>query len=130
MSWGDLVNQIEGGNLEYHQFVGRKIQLLKINNNVLSIGFKGFVLEISDRGQSCCEDRYMTCDDDLQSYCGERFLGFEIRDAPDIKDSEVHEVQFLIVNTDKGSFSIANHNVHNGYYGGFNIGIEVVNANP
>jgi hypothetical protein len=34
-------------------------------------------------------------------------------------DYDVHEVQFLIVDTDKGSFTCESHNVHNGYYGGF-----------
>jgi hypothetical protein len=33
----------------------------------------------------------------------------------------VHETQFLIVDTTKGSFTIVNHNEHNGYYGGFGL---------
>ena len=77
-------------------------------------------LTIYDAGQSCCESRYMRTDDNLADFVGAKFLGTEIKDAPDMEDDYgVHEVQFLEVKTDKGVFTMASHNEHNGYYGGF-----------
>nr|WP_152613166.1 hypothetical protein [Inquilinus limosus] len=64
----------------------------------------------------------MTCDDDLKPIIGATLLGWEIRDVTyDGDDYDVHEIQFLVVNTSQGSFTVANHNEHNGYYGGFSI---------
>jgi hypothetical protein len=31
---------------------------------------------------------------------------------------------FLEIHTDRGSFTMANHNVHNGYYGGFAVEVH------
>lgn len=87
----------------------------------------GFKLRVFDDGQSCCESRYMRTDDDLSSHVGETLLGFEIKDAPNEEDEYGdHEVQFLEVKTDKGVFTMASHNEHNGYYGGFSIRAEEV----
>jgi len=72
-----------------------------------------------DAGQSCCENRYMTTDDDLSYFKDCTFDSVELRDAPNIPDSEEHEVQFLLVTTSKGVFTMETHNEHNGYYGGF-----------
>lgn len=78
-------------------------------------------LNIWDGGQSCCESRYMRTDDDLNEFTGATLLDFELKQAPNISDEYGgdHEVQFLDVKTDKGIFQMANHNEHNGYYGGF-----------
>jgi hypothetical protein len=79
-------------------------------------------LKISDDGQSCCERRYMTTDDNLQDYVGATFLGIELKEAPDIEDEYgEHEVLFLEIKTSKGCFTMATHNEHNGYYSGFSI---------
>lgn len=79
-------------------------------------------LEFLDDGQSCCEYRYMTIDDNLDEYAGATFDSFDVVDAPEIEDDgEVHEVQFLRIHTSFGDLSIANHNEHNGYYGGFDV---------
>jgi hypothetical protein len=75
---------------------------------------------IYDDGRSCCEHRYIHTDDDLSHYSGAMFKGVELKDAPEIEDEYgFHEVQFLIINTDKGSFTLETHNEHNGYYSGF-----------
>ena len=77
-------------------------------------------LTISDELQCCCESRYMRTDDNLDDLIGCRLLDLEIKQAPDIEDEyEVHEVEFLEVKTDKGCITMASHNEHNGYYGGF-----------
>jgi hypothetical protein len=83
--------------------------------------FDGTTLLVWDGGQSCCETRYMRTDDDLPWLQGSELLGLEVRDAP-VSEGEygdTHEIQFLIVKTTKGDVTIANHNEHNGYYGGF-----------
>jgi hypothetical protein len=82
----------------------------------------GTILQLWDDGQSCCESRYMSCDDDLSLFIGDTLLDFELKNAPDLQtEYDTHEVQFLDVITSKSRFQIANHNVHNGYYGGFGI---------
>lgn len=79
-------------------------------------------LEIEDCGQSCCEDRYMHTDDDLDFYIGATFLDARIEDGPIEKIAgEYKECQFLLIDTSKGTFTVANYNEHNGYYGGFDI---------
>jgi len=80
-------------------------------------------LRVADEGQSCCEHRYMVCDDDLSSFVGSKITGMELVDGPDAAvDDERYgcsEVQFLNVSTTSGVFTVASHNEHNGYYGGF-----------
>ncbi len=79
-------------------------------------------MRIYDDGQSCCENRYMRTDDDLSSYVGSKLLGAEIKDAPNISEEYgYHEIQFLEVQTDCGTFTMTSHNEHNGDYGGFLI---------
>lgn len=70
----------------------------------------------------------MNCDDDLSHYVGAQWVGVETRDAAqdEIKRGEYdeeHECVFVEVKTTKGSFTLANHNEHNGYYGGFGLTI-------
>jgi hypothetical protein len=88
----------------------------------------GKALKLVDRGQSCCEHRYMQTDDDLAWFAGAKLLGVELRDASAGKDDEgdVHEIQFLHIVTSKGVLNVASHNEHNGYYGGFAIEAEFV----
>jgi len=88
----------------------------------LILGFNDSALEMWDDGQSCCETRYMHTDDDLTGFLGAEFRNIEVRDAPNRDDeSEEHEVQFLLVHTSLGTFTIETHNIHNGYYGGFSV---------
>lgn len=89
----------------------------------------GTAMQLRDEGQSCCETRYMHTDDKLSDFVGAQFLGAEVRDAPSIPSKEyedVHEVQFLIVKTSIGEFTVETHNEHNGYYGGFAIEASIV----
>lgn len=70
--------------------------------------------------QDCCESRYTSSDDNLSHYEDSHFLGYEIRDAPNVDcEYEYHEVQFFVIKTDRGNITFHNHNEHNGYYGGF-----------
>jgi hypothetical protein len=84
----------------------------------------GKTLSILD-DQQCCENRYMMTDDDLQYYVGAEFLGAALESSSKSEEEDsfgdVHEEQFLLIHTSKGTFTIVTHNEHNGYYGGFNI---------
>lgn len=93
------------------------------NGHALLLSFEdGSKLRLEDKGQSCCERRWMSCDDDLGGFVGADFLGAEIRHSrcfrrPPRRD----DVQFLVIHTTKGEIVCQNHNEHNGYYGGFSI---------
>lgn len=82
-------------------------------------------IRLVDNGQSCCASRYMRTDDDIQALVGSTLERLEIKDGPDLLDGiECHEQQFLEIGTNRGFITIANHNEHNGYYGGFSLTIE------
>lgn len=103
--------------------IGKRVAEAAIVNNALRLKLAdGSRLRLWDGGQSCCESRYMTCDDDLPYYAGAELLQVEVKDGPTVTDDcDVHEQQFLVVTTSKGSFTVANHNEHNGYYGGISL---------
>ena len=103
--------------------IGSTISALRIVDEGLYIELSsGDTLRIWDGGQSCCEDRYMRTDDDLDYYIGAKLVDFELRDAPEVAHEwGVHEVQFLAVKTSAGELVMSSHVEHNGYYGGFCI---------
>ena len=103
--------------------LGKVIDAVYLSDNRLVFQFgDNTKLIMYDNGQSCCETRYMRTDDDLTEYYGATLLDFELKSAPNMADEYGdHEVQFLDVKTSKGIFQMANHNEHNGYYGGFYI---------
>jgi hypothetical protein len=103
----------------------KKIKNIKMSEDALILYFTDKTsIRIFDNGQSCCERRYMTTDDDYKSFKGARFFNCEIRNASRKSSDGEHEIQFLIINTSLGSFTIENHNEHNGYYGGFYMVVE------
>ena len=108
---------------ELADLIGKKIISITIEDNVLIFEFSDGLFKIWDDGQSCCEHRYMSTDDNLKYHEGAKLLGIGIKDAGDIEDDdgECHECQFLEVSTSKGRFQCVNHNEHNGYYGGFSL---------
>lgn len=101
--------------------LGRTIRTVALSDDSLRFVFDdGTHLRLWDDGQSCCESRYMTCEDDLTYFCGAKLLSLSIRAAPNVPhEYGEHEMQFLHVTTSKGVFVCATHNEHNGYYGGF-----------
>ena len=110
--------------------VGKEIAEVTLLDNKLHFVFTDKTeIYVVDDGQSCCEMRYMTTDDDLNSFVGAKLIGLEIKDAPYAEatcEDDVHQVQFLELQTNKGVFTMATHNEHNGYYGGFVITVEEV----
>jgi hypothetical protein len=125
---GVMLRQL-GGNEDtveaYQASVGKTISGISLDEDggFITMTFSdGATLRVADDGQSCCESRYMRTDDDLPHFIGAKLTGLEIKEAPDEPDEYGdHEVQFLEVQTDRGVFTMASHNEHNGYYGGFYI---------
>lgn len=93
--------------------------------NVLLIEIAGVrTFAISDEGQSCCESRYITCDDDPKSIIGGVLQRIDVSESQDIRKKDAwndHEAIFVRIETDKGFITITTHNEHNGYYGGFSL---------
>lgn len=118
---------ILGGNEETVNTVksslNKTIEKVWLDEETDKLNFKftdGTGMYLFDDGQSCCEHRYMVTADDLTEYENAKLLDVELKYAPDQEyEYGTHEVQFLDVKTDKGVFQMANHNEHNGYYGGF-----------
>lgn len=97
---------------------------IHMDGDQLLINFTtGHTLRLSDDGQSCCEHRYMNTDDDLSYYIGSRLTGFRVQEGADDEGEygDVTESMFLLIDTTKGTFTIANYNSHNGYYGGISV---------
>ena len=111
----------------FKESLGKEIQSVALmDGEQLRFTFTdGSSVGIQDEGQSCCESRYMVSnDDDLSGFKGSKLLGAELVAAADyasIDEDEVHEVQFLNIITSAGTFQLASHNEHSGYYGGFDV---------
>jgi hypothetical protein len=73
-------------------------------------------------GYSCCEERYMKTDDDLESIIGDHVVSFEIL-ATEYKDEDYGdlEVSFLHLKTTSDVIVVGTYNSHNGYYGGLDL---------
>lgn len=116
---------ILGGNEETVETIkvmlNKKIANLQLKENVILVTIADVgTIEIWDDGQSCCENRYISSDDELRKVIGAKLLNIELKDAPNIADEYgTHEVQFLQLRTTKGIVTFETHNEHNGYYGGF-----------
>jgi hypothetical protein len=106
----------------------KTITSIYIEDDNLYINFTdNTALRVWDGGQSCCEHRYMVCDDDLKEYVGAKLTNVYSKPATYIDDDwgGRHETMFLDFETTNGVFTIVNHNAHNGYYGGFWVEGEV-----
>ena len=125
LGFGVMINALSGNReavAAVQAAMGKTITALSLTDDQLRFEFEdGSRLRLWDNGQSCCESRYMQTDDDLPYYIGAKFVGAEVRDGGSTEGEygDTHEIQFLVVTTDRGTFSMASHNEHNGYYGGF-----------
>jgi len=130
---GVMINML-GGNSDtveaIQSMIDKELVELRLENDELFLSaVDGSKIKIWDDGQSCCESRYMQTDDNLPDYIGGIFLGAEIKEAPSVEtEYGDHEIQFLEIKTSKGSVTFATHNEHNGYYGGFYIKAEKIEA--
>jgi hypothetical protein len=82
-------------------------------------------ITVVDWGQSCCESRYITCDDDVNSIVGSKLMAIDLIDGSEQGDGifHYHQYAFVDVKTDLTSIKLCTHNEHNGYYGGFSINV-------
>ena len=125
---GAMLHYLGGGSANSaEKYYGRTITAAQLDKEAdrFRLTFDdGVTIEIWDDGQSCCESRYMTTDDDPASLVGHKLTRIEAKDGPDEEvDYETHEQVFVEVATDAGFITFANHNEHNGYYGGFGLTI-------
>ena len=108
--------------------LGRKLSAVAVDRERTSLFLSfdnGTSIRVWDDGQSCCESRYMSTDDDLAPFAGATLTKIELRDGPRLdNDDATHDQQFLVVTTSLGAFTVVNHNEHNGYYGGFVLRAE------
>ena len=125
---GIMINSLEGGRAEESAeaisgCLGQRIVTVKLEaGEALVLSFEnGSKLRLQDDGRSCCENRYMVCDDNLPYFAGSEFRDLEVTNAEEDDGGNFHEVQFLVVHTDKGDITVSNHNEHNGYYGGISL---------
>lgn len=109
--------------------VNKVIKSLELkDNSFVFVMDDGTSIALFDDGQSCCENRYMTTNDDLTGFVGSTLLSAETRYAPNVEDEYgEHEVQFLLVTTSIGVITLETHNEHNGYYGGFAVCAKSLN---
>lgn len=128
-----------GGNAStveaYHASIGKTIAKAVLDadaedDGAVIIDFTdGSGLSIFDAGRSCCESRYITCDDDLAGLAGAKLMDIELRDGGSVEaDYDCHETQFVEIVTSNGNATLCTHNEHNGYYGGFCIRLASRNA--
>jgi len=126
---GAMLHYLSGGS-EHNasEFYGRRIVAAALSGNDpngIELKFDdGTGIRVWDNGQSCCEHRYTTTDDDLSKIVGGVLRRIEAKDAPDVKDEYgEHEQVFVEIGTDECFVTLVTHNEHNGYYGGFGLTI-------
>lgn len=123
---GAMLHMLGGGSAHSaDKYYGKTIVKAAFENNSLQLGFDdGVEIKISDDGQSCCEHRYMTTDDNLGFLDGKILTGITLKDAPNVEDAYGdHEIQFMEIMTNEGCITFCSHNEHNGYYGGICLAI-------
>jgi len=124
---GVMLNKLSGNSDTVKAIttsIGRTIAAISIKDNQLVVDLeRASALVLWDDGQSCCETRYMTTDDDLGAYNGAALMDISIKSAKGEHDD--HEIEFLELQTSRGVLTVVNHNVHNGYYGGFAVSAKL-----
>lgn len=122
------MGRMDGSENPAEKYIGKIITDAKLNDNRFHLTFDdGVKIVIFDNGQSCCEYRYMSTDDDVSSLIGHKLLDIESKDGPYSGDDDgLHETCFVEIGTDDNFITLVNHNEHNGYYGGFGLNISEI----
>jgi hypothetical protein len=133
LGMGVMIRQLcgDGGKSlhAYELIKGQTITSIRLVENEILLSLPNEKkVKITDEGQSCCEHRYITTDDDLPYYDGAVLHEVELGEykSEDSEYDDSHDIQFLELRTSKGVVTFATHNEHNGYYGGFAITLNVV----
>lgn len=112
----------------FEKHEGKEIEQIIMNDDRLKILFKDETgIIVYDAGQSCCEHRYMHCEDsgDFDYHEGALLRHIEVVKGSDVYDGfGYHETEFCNILTSKGVIQLVCHNEHNGYYGGFDLVIR------
>lgn len=96
-------------------------QVLEI---VLENGYRVLLMDV--HGQSCCEHRHMDTDDDLSTLVGETLQRIWLGECTEEGDDYVTETAFLHIQTDRDSVTVKTYNEHNGYYGGLDPAVTII----
>jgi hypothetical protein len=115
-----------GSDVKLDDIKGKTIRFAKLVENKVFLQFTdGTRIKLYDDGQSCCENRYISTDDEMNNIEDGLLLDIEKKEGPIVeKDCEVHEQIFVEIKTDKGFVTLCTHNEHNGYYGGFALVLQ------
>lgn len=109
--------------------VGQILTALQVEDHTITLtaGGRTFILEDPN---DCCEKRYFHTDDEVAPHLQTHIISIEVAKAPSLEDADGgrHEVCFLRIGTTVGVFVVSAHNIHNGYYGGFNLCVHPVEA--
>jgi hypothetical protein len=120
---------IEGLDESKLEFGGLEIKHCSVGSSLELVFKDGRHLRLADEMRSCCENRHMTCDDELTFMRGAKLLWIEEKPVQDLSkpgEYEKHEAVFIEVVTDRGAITLCTHNEHNGYYGGFDLQLRWV----
>lgn len=127
---GAMLHMLGGGSPKNpDDYYGKKILDAKfINNEILIIFDDGVKIKIWDDVQSCCEYRYITTDDKIESLVGQTLIEIRTKEVADQKTKydEVHEIVFIEIQGSQSVVTFCTHNEHNGYYGGFGLSLDEV----
>lgn len=108
----------------------KEISRVELMDDCCELYFKdGSGVRIKDDAQSCCEHRYVTCDDDPGSLVGNELLAIVMKAGPEDGGADsynVRETMFVEITTTGGFITLTTHNDHNGYYGGFSISMTAL----
>jgi hypothetical protein len=121
-----MLSELGRSPSDHAKFLGRTIKTAVLTNEELRLQFTdGSAFKLFDDGQTCCESRYITCDDNVTALAGQKLLAINVKAGPsEDGDWNVHETQFVEVQTNGGFVTLTTHNEHNGCYGGFALRIE------
>jgi len=131
-----MIHMLGGGSKEDPaKYYGRTIVAASLDKESERVRLEfsdGTKIAIWDDGQSCCESRYITCDDDFSKILDANLVAIETKSADDIEDEYggSHEQVFIDLVTSKGTVTFTTHNEHNGYYGGFSLTITEESVKP
>lgn len=126
MGVGAMLHRMGGGSKHSaSEYYGQKIVSAALVDNKFRLALgNGKNIELWDDAQSCCENRWITCDDDLGKIVGGTLTRVEVKEGPsDESSGDVHEQLFIEIGTNECFVTICTHNEHNGYYGGFGLTI-------
>ncbi len=88
----------------------------------------GYTLSLWDAGQSCCETRGISTDDDLNDLIGTRLVSLEVTEVKykgDRDDCDCEDSAFMKLQSTRSCLTFVNYVHHNGYYGGWDLVVEL-----